>query len=79
MIDRGPAKDLERAHAASLDLFRLATGLGGSISGEHGVGVVKNANSSTSGRRLRFTLHEGVKRVLDPKNLLNPGKKLARY
>src|SRR5438046_1842788 len=42
MIEPGSADELERARAASEELFALAVELGGSISGEHGLGYVKS-------------------------------------
>jgi len=49
--------------------------LGGTISGEHGVGFVKrNWLARQLGPRA-FELHGAVKRAFDPQNLLNPGKK----
>jgi len=56
-------------------LFELALRLGGTISGEHGVGFVKrNWLAKQLGPRA-FELHGAVKRAFDPQNLLNPGKK----
>ena len=56
-------------------LFELALSLGGTISGEHGVGFVKrNWLAKQLGPRA-FELHGAVKRAFDPQNLLNPGKK----
>jgi FAD/FMN-containing dehydrogenase len=62
-----------RADAAREELFALAVRLGGTISGEHGLGTVKD------GPRFRDSsltaAHQRIKRALDPKGLLNPGKK----
>jgi FAD/FMN-containing dehydrogenase len=59
----------------SEELFELALRLGGTISGEHGVGFVKrNWLARQLGPRA-FELHAAVKRAFDPENLLNPGKK----
>jgi glycolate oxidase subunit GlcD len=59
----------------SEELFALALSLGGTISGEHGVGFVKrNWLERQLGPRA-FELHSAVKRAFDPQNLLNPGKK----
>jgi glycolate oxidase subunit GlcD len=56
-------------------IFELALRLGGTISGEHGVGFVKrNWLEPQLGPRA-FELHRAVKRAFDPQNLLNPGKK----
>ncbi len=68
------AEDASRTEAACDELFAMAVGLGGTISGEHGLGTLKD------GRRYRdpalTAAHERIKRALDPKGLLNPGKKL---
>jgi FAD/FMN-containing dehydrogenase len=59
----------------SQGLFELALRLGGTISGEHGVGFVKrNWLARQLGPRA-FELHTAVKHAFDPQNLLNPGKK----
>ncbi len=67
--------ELALAARASEGLFDLALRLGGTISGEHGVGFVKrNWLARQLGPRA-FELHSAVKRAFDPQNLLNPGKK----
>jgi glycolate oxidase subunit GlcD len=78
LLDPSDRAEVTRAEDASTDLFELAVGLGGSISGEHGLGTVKSGHLGVqwSGRALE--LHEGVKRLFDPKGLLNPGTKGAR-
>jgi FAD/FMN-containing dehydrogenase len=68
-------RELELAPKLSEALFELALSLGGTISGEHGVGFVKrNWLAKQLGPRA-FELHGAVKRAFDPQNLLNPGKK----
>jgi FAD/FMN-containing dehydrogenase len=62
-----------RADAARDDLFELAVRVGGTISGEHGLGSVKDGRRHRDAGRT--ALHDRVKRALDPKGLLNPGKK----
>jgi glycolate oxidase subunit GlcD len=73
--DRG---EVGRAESAARDLFELAVGLGGSISGEHGLGTVKSGHLGRQWGERAIELHEGVKRLFDPKGLLNPGTKRAR-
>ena len=68
----------ERAWAACAELVDLAVRLGGSISGEHGLGYLKRGQLEKQWSPRAVELHEAVKRVFDPKGLLNPGKKLAR-
>jgi glycolate oxidase subunit GlcD len=72
-----PAREGERAAAAAAadDLFALAVRLGGTISGEHGLGVVKNGQLRRQWPPRAVELHDAVKRAFDPKGLLNPGKK----
>jgi len=78
MIDRDEHAELERAEQAAHELFTLAVELGGSITGEHGVGLVKNGQLALQWAPPAIALHEAIKRLFDPKGLLNPGKKLAR-
>jgi glycolate dehydrogenase FAD-linked subunit len=75
MINPGDAAELERARAASARLYSLAAGLGGSISGEHGLGWVKRGHRDTQWTPATIALQDAIKRTIDPKNLLNPGKK----
>jgi glycolate oxidase subunit GlcD len=68
-------RELALAPQLSEALFDIALRLGGTISGEHGVGFVKrNWLERQLGPRA-FELHTAIKRAFDPQNLLNPGKK----
>lgn len=78
LVDRTDETELERAARAAQELFVLAVELGGSISGEHGVGVVKRGQLARQWSPRAVALHEAIKQVFDPENLLNPGKKVAR-
>ena len=71
-------EERERAFEASHELFDLAVRLGGSISGEHGLGYLKRGGLAKQWPARALELHEAVKLVFDPKGLFNPGKKLAR-
>jgi FAD/FMN-containing dehydrogenase len=77
MIDLDDPAELERAEHAAEDLFALAVELGGSVSGEHGIGMVKNGQIAAQWAPAAVAMHEAIKRTFDPKDLLNPGKKLA--
>jgi glycolate oxidase subunit GlcD len=68
---------LTRAAEAAAELFELAVRLGGSISGEHGVGWVKRGQLARQWSPPALALHAKIKRAFDPKGLLNPGKKEA--
>jgi glycolate dehydrogenase FAD-linked subunit len=78
MIDLDDPAELERAEQAAQDLFALAIELGGSVSGEHGVGLVKGGQLARQWAPRAIAMHEAIKRTFDPKGLLNPGKKLPR-
>jgi len=78
LLDPSDRAALARAENAATDLFELAVGLGGSISGEHGLGTVKSGQLGVQWAGRALELHEGVKRLFDPKGLLNPGTKVAR-
>jgi glycolate oxidase subunit GlcD len=71
-------EELARAERAAGELFAVATRLGGSVSGEHGLGWVKRGQLERQWAPRALDLHTEIKRVFDPKGLLNPGKKLAR-
>jgi glycolate oxidase subunit GlcD len=72
------AAGLERARSAAEELFELALRLGGSVSGEHGIGWVKQSGLALQSSEATRSLHEEIKRAFDHKGLLNPGKKAAR-
>ncbi len=67
------------AEAVGEQLFELVVSLGGSVAGEHGVGWLKRGRLEGQWPAATVELHEAIKRTFDPKGLLNPGKKLARY
>ena len=68
-------RELALAPQLSEALFELALRLGGTISGEHGVGFVKRHWLERQLGPRAFELHTAIKRAFDPQNLLNPGKK----
>ncbi len=78
LVDPSSEDELRRAEAAADELFELAGRLGGSVSGEHGLGYLKSGQLARQWPEPALRLHEELKRVFDPKGLLNPGKKLAR-
>jgi len=75
LLARESTDDAALAARASEELFGLALRLGGTISGEHGVGVVKTPWLAQRLGPKASELHAAVKRAFDPKNLLNPGKR----
>ena len=78
LVEPGNKDELRRVGLAVEELFELAIALGGSVSGEHGLGLLKRGRLERQWSSRALDLHEEIKRLFDPKNLLNPGKKLAR-
>lgn len=76
LFSRRDEAALRRAEAAADELFAMAVSLGGTVSGEHGIGTVKNGQLQRQWAPAAVALHEGAKRLFDPEGLLNPGKKL---
>ena len=76
LLTPGDAEQLRRAGDAVEELFELALRLGGTISGEHGVGVLKRGWLSRQWDPPAVRMHRAVKDALDPKGLFNPGKKV---
>jgi glycolate oxidase subunit GlcD len=72
-----PANPLQRtrADAGAQELFALARRLGGTVSGEHGIGRLKAGQLRHQWAPAAVAAHEAVKHALDPKGLLNPGVK----
>jgi glycolate oxidase subunit GlcD len=64
-----------RADDACHELFELALRLGGTVSGEHGIGWLKRGQLEHQLGPRGYDLHLRIKQAFDPKNLLNPGKK----
>jgi glycolate oxidase subunit GlcD len=78
LVDKDSPEDLRKAQALGEELFSMCVELGGSISGEHGIGWIKRGQLAKQWSGRALTAHEEIKRALDPKGLFNPGKKLGR-
>ncbi len=76
LLEPGSAAEAERAGDAVEELFALAISLGGTISGEHGIGRLKAGWLSRQWDPGAVRLHRAVKDALDPRGLFNPGVKL---
>ncbi|MBO0687819.1 MAG: FAD-binding oxidoreductase, partial [Candidatus Dormibacteraeota bacterium] len=76
MIDPSSKEQLARAYEAAEALFAGVLTLGGSVSGEHGLGWVKRGQFDRQFSPTEATLQRSIKALFDPKGLFNPGKKL---
>lgn len=56
------------------EIFELTVSLGGTISGEHGIGLVQKEFMPIKFTETHFALWRGIKNVFDPNGILNPGK-----
>jgi glycolate oxidase subunit GlcD len=75
MLDAGDAAQRARAETAATELFDLAGRLGGTVSGEHGIGVLKRGQLARQWAPAAVAAQRAIKAALDPKGLFNPGKK----
>ncbi len=56
------------------EIFELCVSLGGTISGEHGIGYVQKPYLNIAFNEAQLNLMRGIKKLFDPKGILNPGK-----
>ena len=74
-------RDDPAAEARALEAFgavmELGLALGGTITGEHGIGTLKARWLETELGPVGLDLHRRIKQAFDPDNLLNPGKVLV--
>jgi glycolate oxidase len=74
MFDAGNAGELERAEAFGAAILELCVAVGGTVTGEHGVGVEKLGPMCSQFASAELELFHALKRAFDPQELLNPGK-----
>ena len=74
--DHGDTAAAERAQKAFREIVEIAQSLGGSASGEHGIGSIKAGFVANETSAKVIDLQRAVKKVFDPNSILNPGKKI---
>jgi glycolate dehydrogenase FAD-linked subunit len=74
LFDQRDPDEVKRVHAASEEIFREALAVGGTISGEHGIGMAKTPYLSMQMDPVALAVTRGIKKALDPLGILNPGK-----
>jgi glycolate oxidase len=74
MLDKKNQDDLKKAEAAIDTLFEYTLELGGTISGEHGIGITKAPYITKEIGPAELKLMKKIKKIFDPNGILNPGK-----
>ena len=74
LFDQADPEEMERVEAASGDIFEVAIAVGGTLSGEHGIGLLKQKYLALDLAPETIEVMRTIKRALDPSNIMNPGK-----
>ena len=74
LTDRRNKEEWHRVESAIDEIFDVALGLGGTLSGEHGIGLAKSKYLEKETSRATILYSRRLKKALDPKGILNPGK-----
>jgi glycolate oxidase len=74
MLDKNNIEEFKKAESAIDEMFDYTLFLGGTISGEHGIGITKQKYISKEIKIDEMDLMKNIKITFDPKNILNPGK-----
>jgi glycolate oxidase len=74
LFDANNAEELRRTEAFAAEVLEKCVAVGGTITGEHGVGVEKINQMCTQFQPAELELFHALKRAFDPRGLLNPGK-----
>jgi glycolate oxidase len=74
LFDAGQPDELRRAERLGADILELCVAVGGTVTGEHGVGVEKLGPMCTQFGSAELEVFHAIKRAFDPRGRLNPGK-----
>lgn len=74
LFDQRDPAEVERVQAAAAEIFEAAVELGGTLTGEHGVGLLKREFLGLALDPTTIEVMRALKATLDPHNILNPGK-----
>ena len=73
-FDGSDPDEVKRVEEASTELFEKVIELGGTLTGEHGIGLAKIPFMSLEHDEISMDIMRSIKRLFDPNNILNPGK-----
>jgi len=74
LADKNDPDEMARVHRAVEEIFDTALSMGGTLSGEHGIGIAKMRFLGNELGESGVNLMRSIKAALDPDNILNPGK-----
>ena len=74
LYNAGRPGELEKTEAFGMDILKLCVEVGGSITGEHGVGIEKLDAMCHQYNSAELDVFHQIKNAFDPNSLLNPGK-----
>jgi glycolate oxidase len=74
IADKSDKEEMERVEKAVSEIFEAALELGGTLSGEHGVGIMKKPYLEWELGEVGLEYLKTIKKAVDPNNILNPGK-----
>ena len=77
LTDKRNPEEFSRVEQAIDEIFETALSLGGTLSGEHGIGLAKSKYLENETSRGTILYSRRLKKALDPKNILNPGKMIG--
>jgi glycolate oxidase len=72
--DLPDARWTEVVPMVQVEIYRLALSLGGTLTGEHGIGATRRAYLPMALDPWQIQLQQGIRDVFDPNRILNPGK-----
>ncbi len=78
LTDKRDQAEWHKVEQCVSDLFDIALGLGGTLSGEHGIGLAKAGFMANEVGQSSIDFSRTMKRSIDPNNILNPGKIIGR-
>ena len=74
MTDLRDKEEMARIDKALEEMYEVVMGMGGTLSGEHGIGIAKKKFMPMQFSQSAIEIMRGIKKVFDPNNILNPGQ-----